>query len=138
MTITIEGRAGDRLLRQLETLPRRVFVKIARLTTQETGATLVGAMRNATPVRSGALSRAWGIQADTNRDAGEVTATVGIRAQYRDAKTGKIPNLYAKKVNRESKTNAGFVQRAFSGWATTATASFLQTARRITLEESTR
>ena len=112
--VHIRAQADRAIAAQLERLPAKMVKAVEKKAQGKLGTKLKKIMQDGTPVKDGSLKRAWGKQTLVDPFNDRVTARVGIRRQWRDPKTGKIPNKYASVVNYKSKRgNRGFKERAF-------------------------
>lgn len=90
-SVKIEG--VEVLKKRLAALGRKARPTVRRVMSQ-TGKQIVSAFRGEAPVKTGATKRSIGI---TRLKDGSIK--IGVRYNFKDAKSGKVPNKYASKVN---------------------------------------
>jgi hypothetical protein len=110
---------NDLLRRRLKGLSRLATKRVAQRSISKGGTVLLRAIRKETPVKTGALKRSFGRKAFVRPEVGEASIIIGVRQRWRDKKSKKIPNFYAKKVNEKNP----FVKRGLS----TATSEIIRT-----------
>ena len=95
--IRIEG--AEALNKTLRGLDNRTRGKAVKNTVAKSMTPIGRAIRKAAPQKTGALRRSLGKKTFARGEEGRVVSLFGVRRQWHDKKTGKIPNKYAKFTN---------------------------------------
>jgi len=127
---TFNIRGAKELDKKLDGMSRHAVKRVAQRSISKGGTVLLRAIRKETPVKTGALKRSFGRKSFIKPEAGEASIIVGVRHQWRDKKSKKIPNFYAKRVNEKN----AFVKRALSSVTGELTNTVINEAHKQVIE----